>query len=124
MTMKAIAFLLLLCLSAAVYAGTRDRGIVNFIYPSQNKIYFTLTEDPVDNSDFDCLGTSAYRYYIIVDDTSSNITSHTTSYFYYSLLMYSMQFKKTIELDLSTSVCASPNQVTAHTPVNYMFISW
>jgi len=113
--MRSVVFVLLLSLSASVFAGTRVTGIVNYIYPSQNKVYFTMSGESVD-----CSKDTDFRYYFITDDTSTNIQQHTTSYFFYSLIMYSYQFSKPVTLDLGTATCP----LTADRPVNYMFIRW
>jgi|GEM_PF-5118762 len=119
--MRLFVFLFLLIFSLSVTAGTRVTGVVRYIYPSQNKVYFTLCETVDCQNDPDPCGSGAnYKYYFITDDTSASIQNHTTSYFFYSLIMYSYQFQKEVTLDLGTATCP----LTADKPVNYMFIRW
>lgn len=109
--MKFYVFLLAIMFTSSVLAAMYDYGVVDEIYPGKNVVYFKLKLNGGGaGGGEDCLDEDVTnldsKYYIAIDDDSTSNKSNTLGYFYYSMLMYSYQFNKTIKVALlSTTTC-------------------
>ena len=78
-------------------------------------MYFTL-----ENESTNCLENGNY-FYIVLDEDNSSIKWHTTSFFYFSLMLNSKSSGTNLTIDIGSSpYCGSSTNI----PVNYMFVNY
>lgn len=116
-----IIFALLLTISFSLLASPMDYGVVNEIEPSQNVIYFKLNSTGGYDGGADCLAGTPYRYFIAIDESSTNIKTHTLGSLYYPMILYSLQFSNVIKVQLdSSTVCPAQSDIY----INYLTMAF
>lgn len=121
--MKKIVFVLIVLFLLPTSGASLKTGTVNMIYPELNKIRFRLSGESSG-----CLASDQY-FIITLDENSLSIKNHTTSFYYFPIIMYSRKAPKALTIDIinddkccGINLDCDPN--IKEIPVNYMYMDF